>query len=125
MSDSRLFVVEEEVDVLKRAGLELQENKNLKLISLGEMKASHDDDGFKTPTSLDHKIPVMKQCPPLPRKPKPPPSNKRKPSPSPSSSTCRNLQLDFSKEVDSLFPTDFLAHMHRKVKKARKQDHKQ
>ncbi|KAK8485308.1 hypothetical protein V6N13_024300 [Hibiscus sabdariffa] len=116
MSDSRLFVVEEEeVDVVKRAALELQENKNSKMISLGEMKVSHDDDdGFKTPTSLDHKIPVMNQCPPSPRKRKPPPSNKRKPSPS--SSTCRNLQLDFSKEVDSLFPSD---------KKARKQDDKQ
>ncbi|GMJ08464.1 hypothetical protein HRI_004515600 [Hibiscus trionum] len=118
--------------------LELQENKNPKMISLGEMKAARDDDddgddddddddddGFKTPTSLDHKIPAMEQCPPAPRKPKPPPSNKRKPSPSRGASTNRNLQLDFSKEVESLFPCHLLDDMHRKVKKARKDDHKQ
>ncbi|KAF5737165.1 cyclin-dependent protein kinase inhibitor SMR3 [Tripterygium wilfordii] len=37
-----------------------------------------EDDGFKTPTSLDHKIPVEIECPPAPRKPKP--SRKRKAS---------------------------------------------
>ncbi|KAM1271656.1 hypothetical protein ACFX2I_032554 [Malus domestica] len=29
-----------------------------------------DDDGFKTPTSLEHKIPPMTECPPAPGKPK-------------------------------------------------------
>ncbi|KAE8704505.1 putative Pectinesterase-2 precursor [Hibiscus syriacus] len=128
MSNSRLLVDEEdeegiEFDILKRSSLELQENKNPKLISLEEMKAT-DDDGFKTPTSLDHKIPVMKQCPPAPRKPKPLPSNKRKPSASSSgANTCRILQIDFSIEVESLPPSRLLADMHRNVKKARKEDH--
>ncbi|KAJ7961449.1 cyclin-dependent protein kinase inhibitor SMR3 [Quillaja saponaria] len=35
-----------------------------------------DDDGFRTPTSLDQRIPVTKQCPLAPRKPRP--SLKRK-----------------------------------------------
>ncbi|XVF08084.1 hypothetical protein REPUB_Repub06bG0195600 [Reevesia pubescens] len=97
-----------------------------KIISLGEFKAT-DDDGFKTPTSSDQKIPVMKQCPPAPRKPKPTSSNKRKASsPSSSSHTRRNLlQLDLSQEVESLFPRPLLADLHRKVKKARTQDQSQ
>lgn len=38
--------------------------------SLGDFKATggDDDDGFKTPTSLEHKIPVILQCPPPPKK---------------------------------------------------------
>ncbi|XWS59807.1 hypothetical protein CRYUN_Cryun08bG0153500 [Craigia yunnanensis] len=104
-----------------------ESEKKKKKISLGEFKATDDhDDGFKTPTSLDQKIPVMKQCPPAPRKPKPLPSNKRKAS-TPSSTgstarTCRNLQLDLSQEVESLFPRSVLADLHRKVKKARTQE---
>ncbi|XP_007027037.2 PREDICTED: uncharacterized protein LOC18597768 [Theobroma cacao] len=89
---------------------------------LGEFKAIDDDDGFKTPTSLDHKIPVIKQCPPAPRKPQPAPlpSNKRKASSSPI--TRRNLQVDLSLEIESLFPRPLLADLHRKVKKARNED---
>ncbi|XWS55669.1 hypothetical protein CRYUN_Cryun09bG0020900 [Craigia yunnanensis] len=93
-----------------------------KKISLGEFKAKDDDDGFKTPTSLDQKIPVIKQCPPAPRKPKPLPSNKRKASPSSSTRTSRNLQVDLSQEVESLFPRTLLADLHRKVKKARTEE---
>ncbi|XP_022765817.1 uncharacterized protein LOC111310620 [Durio zibethinus] len=105
-----------------------ESGKKKKMISLGELKATDDDDdGFKTPTSLDHKIPVIKQCPPAPRKPKPLPSNKRKASPSSSNSarTRRNLQLDFSQEVESLCPGALLFGLHCKVKIARSQDHNQ
>ncbi|MED6124789.1 hypothetical protein PIB30_062224 [Stylosanthes scabra] len=72
-----------------------------------------DEDGFKTPTSMDQRIPIAsQQCPPAPRKPKPPLlSLKRKQpcsSPSPSSCcivSCRFHPLDLSKEVDQLlFP---------------------
>ncbi|XWS67058.1 hypothetical protein CRYUN_Cryun05aG0254000 [Craigia yunnanensis] len=101
------------------------EKKKNKKTSLGEFKAKDDDDdGFKTPTSLDHKIPVIKQCPPAPRKPKPLPSNKRKASPSSSTRTRRNLQLDLSQEVESLFSRPLLADLHRKVKKARTEENR-
>ncbi|KAL4394485.1 cyclin-dependent protein kinase inhibitor SMR3 [Arachis duranensis] len=69
-----------------------------------------DDDGFKTPTSMDQRIPIeSKQCPPAPRKPKPPLlSLKRKPpsSLSPPSCcivSCRYHPLDLSREVELLF----------------------
>ncbi|XP_022747091.1 cyclin-dependent protein kinase inhibitor SMR10-like [Durio zibethinus] len=95
------------------------EREKKKNISLGEFKATDDDDyGFKTPTTLDQKIPVMKQCPPAPKKPKPLPSNKRKAS-TPSSGGAANLQLDLSQQVESLFPRPLIADLHRKVKKAR------
>ncbi|XP_039019466.1 cyclin-dependent protein kinase inhibitor SMR10-like [Hibiscus syriacus] len=92
------------------------EESEKKNISLGEFKAMVDeDDGFKTPTSLDYKIPEMKQCPPAPRKPK---ATKRRASPSSSgtanASTCRNLQLHLSQAVASL-----VDDLHSKVKKAR------
>ncbi|KAB2098401.1 hypothetical protein ES319_A01G236300v1 [Gossypium barbadense] len=118
---------DEDEDEDERNSLEFQDRKK-KIISLGELKANDDgdDDGFKTPTSLDHKIPVMKQCPPAPRKPKPLSSKKRKPSSPPSSGGDRNLlKIDFAKEVESLFPSDVLADIHRKVKKARKEDYNQ
>ncbi|XP_039047623.1 cyclin-dependent protein kinase inhibitor SMR10-like isoform X1 [Hibiscus syriacus] len=108
----------EESNVKEAASME---NKN---ICLGEFKAMiDDDDGFKTPTSLDHRIPEMKQCPPAPRKPK---ANKRGASESIStaatSSTSRNLQLDLSQVVDSWFPSSLVDDLHRKVKKARTQE---
>ncbi|KAJ6331674.1 hypothetical protein OIU76_010126 [Salix suchowensis] len=49
-----------------------------------------DDDGSKTPTSLDHRISITK-CPPAPRKPKPFLSRKRKESPPPAPTS---LQLE-------------------------------
>ncbi|XP_027343396.1 uncharacterized protein LOC113855967 [Abrus precatorius] len=59
---------------------------------------SEDDDsneGFKTPTSSDHKIPVILECPGAPRK-RPP--TKRK--------ACdRRIVRDLCKELESLFPT--------------------
>ncbi|XVE76360.1 hypothetical protein DITRI_Ditri12bG0166000 [Diplodiscus trichospermus] len=101
-----------------------ESEKMKKKISLGEIMANDDDnDGFRTPTSLDHKIPAIKQCPPAPRKPKPLPSNKRKASASSSNRTRSNLhELDLSHEVESLFPMPLLADLHRKVKKARTED---
>ncbi|QCE11663.1 hypothetical protein DEO72_LG10g2899 [Vigna unguiculata] len=71
-----------------------------------------ENDGFKTPTSLDHKISVPSQCPPAPRKTKP--SLKRKAS---CFNHCRH-PLDLSKEVfELLFPTQ------QSTKKVRRQDH--
>lgn len=96
-----------------------------KLPSLGDFSACDDgdDEGFKTPPSFDHKIPmIQRQCPPPPRKPK---STKRKLLPR------RRIALDLSEEeFYSLFPpspttaavTALLSDLYgnRQVKKSRK-----
>ncbi|KAL6574734.1 hypothetical protein OROMI_012019 [Orobanche minor] len=60
--------------------------------------ASDDEDEFKTPTSSEHRIPAITECPPAPRRP-PPPKWKRKSCPT----SRRRLALDSSEEVESLF----------------------
>jgi hypothetical protein len=78
--------------------------------SLGEVKViEEEDDGFKTPTSLDHKIPVIKQCPPAPKKPKP--QMKRRIA---AYKVRRNLRLEVSEEVESLFPFPLLSDSKRR-----------
>ncbi|XP_028783498.1 cyclin-dependent protein kinase inhibitor SMR3 [Neltuma alba] len=88
-----------------------------------------DNDGFRTPTSLDHRIPEAKQCPAPPRKPKP--SLKRKAASdttsftSSSSSSCRRNPLDLSREVELLlFQTQRnpLSDSHQNPKKSRRQE---
>jgi len=81
-----------------------------------------ENDGFKTPTSSDHKILVPSQCPPAPRKTKP--SLKRKAS-------CFNHlrhPLDLSKEVlELVFPTQHITPLsgsQQSTKKVRRHDHK-
>ncbi|PIA60237.1 hypothetical protein AQUCO_00300029v1 [Aquilegia coerulea] len=59
-----------------------------------------DDDGFRTPTSMDHRIPVIRQCPPAPRKPKSCPMKKRK-----ASSNLHRIKIDLSKEIELMFPS--------------------
>lgn len=57
--------------------------------------AADDNDGFRTPTSLEHKIPVVTQCPPAPKKRRPNPSKlKVKLSPM-KRRTCFNLSVLF------------------------------
>ncbi|CAA2974248.1 cyclin-dependent protein kinase inhibitor SMR3-like [Olea europaea var. sylvestris] len=76
-----------------------EDEKVAKILCLGESEVAEDDDGFKTPTSSDNKIPVMTQCPPAPKKIRPEPSMKRK-----ASSPPRSLQFDVpAAEVDSIF----------------------
>ncbi|KAL2533758.1 Uncharacterized protein Adt_07109 [Abeliophyllum distichum] len=70
---------------------------------LEQSQVAESDDGFRTPTSLDHKIQVnIGQCPPPPKKTRPQPSTstKRKASPR----TSRTLKFDFPKEVESTSP---------------------
>ncbi|XP_050213026.1 cyclin-dependent protein kinase inhibitor SMR14 [Mercurialis annua] len=90
---------------------------NLKLPSLEEFKIQEQDvdAGFKTPTSLNQKIPVIRSCPPAPRKPKSLPSNKRK-------SLARRVLLDLSNEIESLFPANVLADLGAKIKKVRQEN---
>ncbi|KAK7272073.1 hypothetical protein RJT34_28455 [Clitoria ternatea] len=67
-----------------------------------EIPSTHDDDseeGFKTPTSSDHKIPAILECPGAPKKTKSRPATKRK------ASCRRRIALDFSMELEPLFPT--------------------
>ncbi|XWS28842.1 hypothetical protein CRYUN_Cryun25bG0106300 [Craigia yunnanensis] len=96
----------------------LMSQMELKLPSSGELKVhengeeDENNDGFKTPTSLDHKIPIMLKCPPAPRKPKSLPSPKRK--------ACRRrILLDLTKEIECLFPPALLADLGNKIKKVR------
>ena len=103
---------EEEEDKCKISVSSLE----VKVPSLGELRdVEDDDDGFRTPTSLDHKIPESLQCPPAPRKPKPIPSTKRK-------AGRRRIMLDLSNEIESLFPPALLVDLHVKIKKIRRGD---
>lgn len=74
-------------------------NLKLEIPSYKEELDDDSNDGFKTPTSEEHKIPVVLQCPPAPRKPKTLSSTKRK------GCRCR-IAIDLtSQEIESLFPT--------------------
>ncbi|KAK9122684.1 hypothetical protein Sjap_012286 [Stephania japonica] len=93
---------------------------------LGELEVGEgDDEGFRTPTSLDHKIKEGSQCPPAPRKPKSLPlSTKRKLPPSPSLSSWSSMKLhhvriDLAEEIELLFPPVVVTDLGRKVKKVR------
>nr|POE54100.1 cyclin-dependent protein kinase inhibitor smr3 [Quercus suber] len=109
VSDSQMFLTEKDLN-----SMEL--NFLVKVPSLGELRdVEDDDDGFRTPTSLDHKIPESLRCPPAPRKPKPIPSTKRK-------AGRRRIMLDLSNEIDSLFPPALLVDLRVKIKKIRRGD---
>lgn len=90
--------------------------------SLGQYEVAddEDDDGFATPISSHHKIPVMAQCPPAPKKIRTPHSSstKRKSPPR----TRRHLHLDLSREVELMFPPTVRDDLGRKIKKARIED---
>ncbi|CAK9188290.1 unnamed protein product [Ilex paraguariensis] len=87
----------------------------IKLPSVGEFKVDNDydddSDGLRTPTSPEHKIPLI--CPPAPRKPKSIPTTKRKAS-------SGRVLLDLSSEIESFFTPALLADLGRKIKKVRK-----
>lgn len=72
-------------------------------IKLPEFKVEDDDeDGFKTPTSSDCRIPLIPKCPPAPRKSK----TKRKAAAMPARASCgqQRIKIDLSKEIfESLF----------------------
>ncbi|KAI5682353.1 hypothetical protein M9H77_03581 [Catharanthus roseus] len=94
------------------------ESQGEKRYLLGESEVADDDDGFATPTNSDHKIPVITQCPPAPKKIRP--SAKRKAS-SPDR-IRRNLQIDLSREVESMFHPTVQDDLGRKIKKARREE---
>ena len=93
--------------------------EELKKQSLGQTEScggDDDDDGFRTPTSLAHKLPKITQCPPAPRKIRLHPSRKRKIS--------ESLEIELSREVDSMFPIRVQEDLGRKIKRARREDSK-
>ncbi|KAG6769467.1 hypothetical protein POTOM_025104 [Populus tomentosa] len=90
------------------------EKPSLEAVLMETYVVGDDDDGFKTPTSLDHKISITK-CPPAPRKPKPFLSRKRKAS-LPKARTI--LQLDLSQEIEALFPSTIAVDLQKKIKKS-------
>ncbi|KAL6967503.1 hypothetical protein U1Q18_033313 [Sarracenia purpurea var. burkii] len=104
----------EHQEELERDGILVSNSLRIKIPSLGEFK-DDDDGGFRTPTSLDQRIPLIPQCPPpAPRKPKSLiPLKKRK-------AASRRMLLDLSSEVESLFPASLLADLGGKIKKVRK-----
>lgn len=82
--------------------------------SLGDFSADgKGDHTCTTPTSVDQRIPLILSCPPAPRKPK---SAKRK------AADSRRIRLDFSREVEALFPLSVIADFGGKIKKARQND---
>ncbi|KAK7293035.1 hypothetical protein RJT34_15896 [Clitoria ternatea] len=91
-----------------------------------EKEEEENDDGFKTPTSLYHKISVDTKCPPAPRKTKP--SLKRKASSQYSNHCNFRHPLDLSEEVlQLLFPTQHinpLSDSQQTTKKVRREQHK-
>lgn len=99
------------------------------LPSLGQEfeEVADDDDGFATPISSHHKIPVTAQCPPAPKKIRTPngrhssssSSTKRK---SPPRRTRQHLRLDLSREVELMFPPNVRDDLGRKIKKAKIED---
>ncbi|OVA06258.1 hypothetical protein BVC80_8869g27 [Macleaya cordata] len=65
-----------------------------------------DEDGFRTPTSLDHKIKVnYQQCPPAPKKPK----SKSLPAScrSKRKASSRIIRIDLSKELHDLLQVPY------------------
>ncbi|XP_057778915.1 cyclin-dependent protein kinase inhibitor SMR10 [Salvia miltiorrhiza] len=72
------------------------------------------DDGFKTPTSSDHRIPAITQCPPAPMKPRPPPPRLKRKASSPPPAEIESIFRSIANDQDD-------AH-HHKFKKARTDD---
>lgn len=111
--DQEVVAVQEEKQEEDKFDL-LASTLKLKIPTVEEFKVVEDDDsGFKTPTSLDKKIPVPLKCPPAPRKPKSLPSStmKRK------AHRHRRVFLDLSSEIESLFPPALVADFGGKIKK--------
>ncbi|KAK3001717.1 hypothetical protein RJ639_022504 [Escallonia herrerae] len=109
----------QEQEAVRRRQEDQEEGMEVRLSSPGEpMKVNEEEeeeeDGFKTPTSLDHKIPLI--FPKVPRKPKYSiPVAKRK--------ARRRIQLDISaEEIESFFPPAQLSlkDCGGKIKKIRK-----
>lgn len=63
-------------------------------------KFEEEEEGYRTPTSPEHRIPVITQCPPAPKRPRPHHSELERKLPQ---AVCRRLQFDAMKEVEFIF----------------------
>ncbi|KAL5716682.1 hypothetical protein ACHQM5_009812 [Ranunculus cassubicifolius] len=120
--------LEKTVTEISKDQQELQEVKNGGLIrrpsfSLGGgggegEELDENDDGFKTPTSMDHKIPRIKQCPPAPMKLKARSCPMKKKAKRKEMSSDHCFRIDLSKEIQLLFPplVSDLGGLHKKMK---------
>ncbi|KAM7263824.1 hypothetical protein ACFE04_001507 [Oxalis oulophora] len=91
-------------------------NNNKSTVDVEDADDDDENDGYKTPTSLEHKIPIIQCCPPAPRKPKP---NKRK-----FSDLDGVIYLDLSmQELETIFSVSKVVRSHdvlkNKIKKFR------
>ncbi|KAG4961348.1 hypothetical protein AAZX31_13G317000 [Glycine max] len=76
-------------------------NLKLEIPSSSYVGSENDDDGLKTPTSSDHKIPVILECPCAPKKTKSKPAGTKRKS-------CRpRIVLDLYNDLESLFPVPY------------------
>ncbi|XP_047335397.1 cyclin-dependent protein kinase inhibitor SMR3-like [Impatiens glandulifera] len=84
------------------------------------------DDGFRTPSDLDHKIPYPKLCPPPPRKRRPPPQqHHRRPTGKRTRAPPPILILDDSTEIQSLFFPETMGPIIKKAKLDHHHHHQQ
>lgn len=105
-------IQEEDVEKIR-----LSTRPEIDLMTDHEDPTVNEDDGCKTPTSSDHKIPAAKYtlCPPAPRKPEPNrfSGTKRKSTPV---NAGNRIPIDLSREIEM-----FLEDLDRRIKKSRKQ----
>ncbi|KAG6434082.1 hypothetical protein SASPL_105703 [Salvia splendens] len=84
------------------------------IVSHRESDADEGGGGFETPTSSDHKIPPITECPPAPMKPRPPPPRLKRKASSPQPAEIESVFRSIGNDQDD-------AHSH-KMKKARNED---
>ncbi|XP_047983093.1 uncharacterized protein LOC125223840 [Salvia hispanica] len=94
---------------------QIEEKEDESEVTVSHRESDADEGGgFKTPTSSDHKIPPITECPPAPMKPRPPPPRLKRKASSPQPAEIESVFRSIGNDQDD-------AHRH-KVKKARNED---
>ena len=86
--------------------------------SLGELSAVEENKGFRTPTTMEHKIPAITECPPAPRKPT---ATRAIPMKRRISKVPRRLQFE---EFEVLIPPKILASLLSRLMKPSRDERK-
>ncbi|WKA11298.1 hypothetical protein VitviT2T_028811 [Vitis vinifera] len=86
--------------------------------SLGELSAVEENEGFRSPTSIKHKIPAITECPPAPRKPT---ATRAIPMKRRISKVPRRLQFE---EFEVLIPPKILASLLSRLMKPSRDERK-
>ncbi|KAL6311251.1 hypothetical protein AAG906_035730 [Vitis piasezkii] len=87
--------------------------------SLGELSAVEENEGFRSPTSIKHKIPAITECPPAPRKPT---ATRAIPMKRRISKVPRRLQFE---EFEVLIPPKILASLLSRLMKPSRDERKE